>query len=125
MPPCRHRRLVVFSLMVLGSTYPGAQAIAGGKVPVFDIKKSCADAREFSKDFQDNNDYRSCLADETRARKQLGKTWSSFKPSQRRQCLEPGPDPSYVETLTCLQMDKSDGPGSDVGGRVAPGLDFK
>lgn len=112
---------------VLASAPVGA-ACAGGagpRLPNYDVRTTCASARQFSEDFTKNDDYKSCAADEMRARRKLAKIWSSYNARQKKECLEPGPDKSYVETLTCLQLNSNGGHGSDIGGPVAPGLDFK
>ena len=110
-------RLLVAGLV---STSAGAASAEGPGVPSFDVRRSCENAKEFSRDFRSGSDYRSCLADEKRAKLTLARTWSLYSSDQKRQCLEPGPDPSYVETLTCLQLN-----GDDIGGPIAPGVEFK
>lgn len=120
-----HRPLLV--AVVLVSAQIGAASARGGgpRLPSYDVKATCASARQFSEDFTKNDDYKSCAADEMRARRKLAKIWSNYTARQKRECLEPGPDKSYVETLTCLQLNSNGGQGSDIGGPVAPGLDFK
>ena len=51
--------------------------------------------------------YRNCMLDEKEARTQLGQKWSKFKATSRRGCIPPHPIPSYVEMLTCLEMDQN------------------
>ena len=49
------------------------------------------------------------MSDETDAQKELDKTWSTFSAGSRSTCLQEtkiGGAPSYVELLTCLQLDK-------------------
>ena len=114
---CRLTSVLFVGLMAACAT---DVAMAGGPaVPRFDIKRSCGDADKVSSDFSKGSDYRGCFIDETQARAKLVKTWSSYSARQKRQCLEPGPDPSYVETLTCLQLN-----GNHIGGPVAPGVKF-
>jgi hypothetical protein len=49
--------------------------------------------------------YQSCVHDETTARDQLKQKWSQFSASARATCAEPpGVKTSYVEMLTCLEM---------------------
>jgi hypothetical protein len=50
-----------------------------------------------------------CVADEKRARDQLGRQWASFNPDARARCtrMSTGHAASYIELLTCLEMDKS------------------
>jgi hypothetical protein len=55
------------------------------------------------------HDYKSCLKSEMAMRRQLVKQWSSFKPSNRANCVgeaSAGGLPSYTGLLTCLQMAK-------------------
>ena len=73
------------------------------------------------------------MQDEMRAKADLAKRWSQFKGKDKQDCVEQSrnPSPSYVEVLTCLEMDsdsmrnapKIDGkPVPQIGGPVAPGL---
>ena len=105
----------------------------GGGVPDLNVKGSCADAQKFSSGVDKNNAYKGCMQDEMAAKDQLAKRWSQFKPKDRSDCVEQArePSPSYVEVLTCLEMDsdamrnapKVDGkPVPQIGGPVAPGL---
>ncbi len=103
-----------------------AQDKSIGHVPSFDVSATCGEARKFSADEQRDNDYKGCLADERRAKAELEKVWSSFKAADKSQCVEEGPDPSYVELQTCLQLDVDKKIGDtdvpQIGGPVAPGL---
>lgn len=105
----------------------------GGGVPELNVKGSCADAQKFSTGDDKKTAYNGCMQDEKNAKDQLAKRWSSFKPKDRSNCVEQSrnPSPSYVEVLTCLEMDtdamnnapKVDGqPVPQIGGPVAPGL---
>ena len=103
-----------------------AQDKSIGHVPSFDVAATCGEARKFSTGEQRENDYKGCLADEGRAKAELERQWSSFKAADKGQCVEDGPDPSYVELQTCLQLtvDKKIGDAQvpQIGGPVAPGL---
>jgi hypothetical protein len=49
------------------------------------------------------------MNDETEAQKELVKSWTSFKPGAQATCVQEtkiGGAPSYVELLTCLQLDQ-------------------
>ncbi|MCI0599632.1 MAG: hypothetical protein L0Y50_00765 [Beijerinckiaceae bacterium] len=74
-------------------------------VPSFDIANTCREARGFAT-IDREVAYQGCMKDENDAREQLVKKWSSFKPSDRGDCVMQGaaPMPSYVELLTCLEM---------------------
>lgn len=103
-----------------------------GGVPNLDVEGSCQDAQKFSSDDK-NMAYKGCMQDESNAKAELVKKWSSFKPRDRRNCVEQArfPSPSYVEILTCMELDvdatghagRIDGkPVPQIGGAVAPGL---
>ena len=120
-------RAALLLLLTVGAPPPaGAQDESIGHVPSFDVSATCGEARKFSTGEQKENDYKGCLADEHRAKAQLEKAWSSFKAADKSQCVEEGPDPSYVELQTCLQLDVDKKIGGtqvpQIGGSVAPGL---
>ena len=105
----------------------------GGGVPDLNVKGSCSDAQKFSTGDDRANAYKGCMQDEMAAKDQLNKRWTSFKSKDRSNCVEQSrtPSPSYVEVLTCLEMDtdairnapRVDGkPVPQIGGPVAPGL---
>jgi hypothetical protein len=76
--------------------------------PKLDVVSTCHRAVPLLGD-GDNSPYQSCMRDETDARSELTKSWGTFKPSAQRICtLETriGGAPSYVELLTCLQLDQ-------------------
>lgn len=80
---------------------------AGGGIPDFNVKGTCADAQKFG--IQGSNKdigYKGCLQDEQSAKDELKQRWSSFKASNKQNCVEQAraPSPSYVEVLTCLEM---------------------
>ena len=109
------------------------RASDGGGVPNLDVKGSCRDAQKFSSGDDKNLAYKGCMQDETNAKTELSKRWSSFRAKDRSDCVEQSraPSPSYVEVLTCLEMDtdairnapRANGkPVPQIGGPVAPGL---
>ena len=54
------------------------------------------------------NDRDVCMQDETAARGELAKAWSQFTPADRARCIRLSTmdrTASYVEVLTCLEMD--------------------
>jgi hypothetical protein len=56
-----------------------------------------------------SGDDQGCINDETDAQRELSRTWFDFKPGSRSTCTQEtniGGAPSYVELLTCLQLDK-------------------
>jgi hypothetical protein len=57
-----------------------------------------------------NDGFETCVADEKLARDQLARQWASFDPGARARCAgmsTTGHASSYVELLTCLEMDRS------------------
>lgn len=106
---------------------------SGGGLPELDVKGSCSDAQKFSTGDDKNTAYKGCIQDEENAKSELSKRWSSFKVKDRTTCVEQArfPSPSYVEVLTCLEMDadamrnapRVNGQSMpQIGGPVAPGL---
>lgn len=100
-------------------------------VPELDVKGSCNDAQKFSSQGDDKGvAYKGCMQDEMNAKTELGKRWSSFKATDKTSCVEQAraPSPSYVEVLTCLEMNtdsmNTGGRTSSpqIGGPSAPGL---
>jgi hypothetical protein len=91
---------VVASLLV-------ASAASAGSPPKLDIKATCQRAQPLSSG--EKSAYQGCLDDEIQARQELAKSWSSFKAGAQKDCVEEtkiGGAPSYVELLTCLELDK-------------------
>jgi hypothetical protein len=74
-------------------------------VPVFNVARSCEEARAFVGNDQ-NLAYKGCMKDENDAHAELARKWAHFKPGDRKDCVAQGaaPAPSYVEILTCLEM---------------------
>ena len=53
------------------------------------------------------NDIKICLESENKAREQMVKDWSTFQASDRAGCVQAQEYlPSYVEWLTCFEMNK-------------------
>ena len=128
---------------VLAAATSGAEARArrnadgqpyGGGVPNLDVKTSCSDAQKFSSGSGDKDTaFKGCMQDETNAKNELAKRWAHFKGKDKQDCVEQSrnPSPSYVEVLTCLEMDSDSmrnapvvngKPVPQIGGPVAPGL---
>jgi hypothetical protein len=80
---------------------------AARSLPKLDIKATCRRAQPLSG--AEKSAYQSCLNDEIAAQKQLSRTWFSFKSGPRVICTQEtkiGGAPSYVELITCLELDK-------------------
>jgi hypothetical protein len=79
-------------------------AVAGFSAST-DPAKICQGARAAAAASDQANAYESCIHDETSARDELKKKWSQFSANARATCAEPpGVQESYVEMLTCLEM---------------------
>ena len=133
-------RTLIFGVAVLAATtlvadarpQHGADQPYGNGVPYLDVKTSCSDAQKFSSGSGDKDTaFKGCMQDEMSAKSELAKRWSSFKGKDKQDCVEQSrnPSPSYVEVLTCLEMDSGsmqNGGGAkggpQIGGPVAPGL---
>jgi hypothetical protein len=77
------------------------RAGAADEPPTFDIDRIC------SREMASAGVPDSCKGDETQAKNQLAKRWSSYSESQKKECVAEsgiGGEKSYVELLTCLQM---------------------
>jgi hypothetical protein len=75
--------------------------------PSLDVKATCRRAQPLSS--SEKSAYQSCINDETQAQQELAKTWSTFGSGPKATCVQEtkiGGAPSYVELLTCLQLDK-------------------
>jgi hypothetical protein len=92
--------LIHLPIIILTSLHPIPIADA---VPKFDI------ARECQNEGGDMEIQKRCADDETQARDQLQTEWAQFTPGARIQCMqETSMDgtPSYVEFVTCLEMER-------------------
>lgn len=82
--------------------------LAADRVPILNIEPSCRAATAAAITGGRNED--ACKKDEQAARDKLEQEWSQFTPAQQAHCVRLstlGGSPSYVELLTCLEMDKA------------------
>jgi hypothetical protein len=92
--------LIHLPIIILTSLHPIAVTDA---VPQFNI------ARECQAEGGTNEMEKRCTDDETQARNQLQTEWTQFSPSAKLQCDQEASvdgSPSYVELLTCLEMER-------------------
>jgi hypothetical protein len=78
-------------------------------VPTLNVESGCRAAAKMGDSLSLDTSLRQCLADENNARDQLEGQWMQFPEAVRERCVattETGSNPSYVEVLTCLQMDR-------------------
>ena len=83
-------------------------------VPKFDVSRVC------QSEGGSNDEQKRCVADETQARDSLQKEWTQFTPTAKKQCDEEANidrSPSYVELLTCLEMERD--VKSEQGGKMS------
>ena len=111
------RSLKLFILLTL---LVPAQMARADQVPNLNVEKSCREAKDFGvSDAQQT--FKNCMLDEKEAKDQLVQKWPDFKPAYRRSCTPDAPSPSYVEMLTCLEMNQQTlMPYSEGGGTAAP-----
>jgi hypothetical protein len=93
------------NLFVLLALFVPAALAEANPVPDLDVAKSCREARDFGMN-DTRQTFKSCMLDEQEAKQQLVQKWSQFKPAARRSCVPDAPAPSYVEMLTCLEMNQ-------------------
>ncbi len=95
--------VVLVALGLVFASHPATATV--NRVPVLNVEKSCRAAQDYGTT-DPKETFRNCMLDEKEARAQLSQKWAKFKPSSRRACVPPNPIPSYVEMLTCLEMDQ-------------------
>ena len=98
-------RSLMFTMAFVASAHAAPRSYKG--VPELDVKGSCTDAQKFSSQSDNKGGaFKGCMQDEMAARNQLAKSWNTFKPYDKQSCVEQAraPSPSYVEVLTCLEM---------------------
>ena len=86
-------------------------------VPHFNLNPVCQGiAQQGGLDLEPNQsvqrDFQNCIKSEMAIRRRLVKQWSTFKPSNKANCIgeaSAGGIPSYTGLLTCLQMAKDAG----------------
>ena len=90
--------------IILASTH---LLLVADRVPQFNIEPTCHAVAQAAPGL--NRDDDGCKRDERAAHDTLEQTWSSFTQAQRDHCARLstlGGFPSYVELLTCLEIDK-------------------
>jgi hypothetical protein len=95
--------LIHLPIIILTSLHPVTSVDA---VPQFDIVRECQGESDTKEAAQ------RCTADEIQARNQLQVEWMQFRPSAKLQCNEEtniDGTASYVELLTCLEMERDVG----------------
>lgn len=96
---------IPFAPLLLGSQL--IMAIADG-VPTVDIQKTCRAAASVTSGTSTQRDIDICVSSEQKAREQMAKDWGQYAAGDKARCVQAGPRvylPSYVEWLTCLEME--------------------
>jgi hypothetical protein len=84
---------------------------AAAGLPRFNIRATCRQAQPLLGS-GDKDVYQGCMDSEVQARERLAKSWLSFKNGSRKNCVgetQIGGVPSYVDLLSCLQLEKEAG----------------
>jgi hypothetical protein len=100
------RHLLLVSIALAVST--PALARPSSAIPQFDAAQICHATSNLG--LADDQSFATCMRDETEAKNQLAKDWTSYSAEVRSRCSAEtriGGSPSYVELSTCLDMDKS------------------
>src|SRR5262245_11782469 len=97
--------------LVLTVTLASTAAVAQSGIPTVDIEGTCKMAVGAMVMLMGGstagNDTEICLGAEQRAREQLVKDWNTYSAADRTRCVRTGGYlPSYVEWLTCLEMER-------------------
>jgi hypothetical protein len=95
-----NKMLAHLPIVILAALHPMPVADA---MPKLDIAREC----KFEGGIQPTQE--SCASDETQARNQLQTEWNQFGPDAKKQCYEESTTDnisSYVELLTCLEMER-------------------
>jgi hypothetical protein len=82
-------------------------AASAADVPKLNVEQTCRDA--VTADPTNTLDPKLCLASENQARDQLASKWTSYPETDRQQCTQMasmGGTASYVELITCLELDQ-------------------
>jgi len=102
----------VLAIIVALAANPAGTAVAArGDVPTIDIRNTCKVAAgamvQLMGSTSMERDIEICLSSEQSARDQLVKDWGTYSSRDRERCVRPGVYlPSYVEWLTCLEMER-------------------
>jgi hypothetical protein len=94
--------------LALAITFLAAMpAASSADVPTLNVEQTCRDSANADPTIP--FDIRLCLDSENRARNELAGKWASFPEPDRQQCTQMasmGGTASYVELITCLEMDQ-------------------
>jgi hypothetical protein len=108
-------RPIVANAAIIAGVITGLAGVladtAQAQVPTVNIQKTCRAAAAAMVSLGSpgsGRDEEICLKGENDARERMIKDWSSFEASDRKDCVQPnGYLPSYIEWLTCFEMNKN------------------
>ena len=104
-------KLLATSLFCLIVASPGVASAQSARVPTVDIATTCRTSEKaitsiFGPGTMQTFD--SCMKQENEARTEIVKSWRNYPAGGRQRCINTtGYMPSYVEWLTCLEMEQS------------------
>ncbi len=107
----------------LGLTLLATHAFAEGP-PDLDVEKTCRSSGRVQVGLSEKDSQDGCLRSERQAHDELKKRWGEFTPDAKAQCSkqsEAGGFPSYVETVTCLELATGTVPAQTGGGNAPKG----
>ena len=84
-----------------------AHVVQPAAEPRLNVESSCRAAANLGE--TDGQSFKACMQDELEAKNELAKNWAGYRAETRSRCgaeVMIGGDPSYVELLECLEMDR-------------------
>jgi len=83
--------------------------VAGDRVPVINVEKTCKDSATADKEgnIDLGQSVGDCMRDENDAKQQVNTVWSTYPAPVRERCTQEATllgEGSYVDLLTCMQM---------------------
>jgi hypothetical protein len=108
-------RPIVANVTIIAAVITALAGVFAGtaqaQVPTVNIQKTCRTAATAMVSLGSpgaGRDEEICLKSENDARERMIKDWSSFEASDRKDCIQPNVYlPSYIEWLTCFEMNKN------------------
>jgi hypothetical protein len=115
--------IVAFISILLVGQFESPLAIpVGDRVPVINVEKTCKDsvAADKGANIALAQPLANCISDENAAKQQVDAVWSTYPALVRERCEQEATllgEGSYVDLLTCMQMNDS--------ARLTPTMDLK
>jgi hypothetical protein len=104
-------KLAIAAVGCVGAILTWTDTAAAQQLPSINVQQTCQIASAVMVSLvggsTSESDVKICLETENKAREQIIKDWSTYQPSDREGCIDPAIYlPSYVEWLTCFEMNK-------------------